>query len=74
MLISLAEVITSRHDLVPIQLLGNLPVLSQESDVLLWKWDKSGIYSAKSTYEMLVGGGRIDWLLIRFGNLIVLHR
>lgn len=31
------------------------------SDKLLWNWESSAEYSAKSVYKLLTGGGRIDW-------------
>lgn len=37
------------------------PTLTQQQDVLLWRWESSAVYSAKSVYRILTSGGRIKW-------------
>ena len=34
---------------------------TDREDAIIWLWENSGIYSAKSAYEMLSGGGIIKW-------------
>lgn len=35
--------------------------LTDSKDAIYWFWESSGVYSAKSAYEMLSGGGMIKW-------------
>lgn len=40
---------------------SNPPNLMNTSDTLSWRWEKSGIYTSKSAYSILIPGGRIKW-------------
>lgn len=33
-------------------------------DQLVWSWTGSGIYSAKSVYSVMMGGGKVQWLFM----------
>lgn len=57
--ISLHSAIPIITDLLPNSPLLELPMLTQQMDVILWKWSTSGSYTAKSVYDKLSGGGMI---------------
>lgn len=59
--ISLADAIPRILELLPDFEHGSEPVLGTRNDSLLWKWDTSAMYSVKSAYSMLIGGGKIEW-------------
>lgn len=35
-------------------------MLTNSTDRLVWNWDPSGEYNAKSFYQMIMGGGKIQ--------------
>lgn len=56
--ISLKDAIPALEQLVPEM---NAILLAEGTDVLFWQWNSAGIYTSKSTYSVLVEGGRMEW-------------
>lgn len=57
---SLEEGLHRAQTLMPNMILPQV-FLNSEQDVLIWKWESNGSYSAKSIYQILISGGRISW-------------
>ena len=38
-----------------------LVFVDQQPDTITWRWEKCGIYTSKSVYKILKGGGREKW-------------
>lgn len=65
-LISLREAWEIRDTLDPNTIYPEDIIFTDERDTIVWRWEISGIYTAKSAYRLLSGGGRIKW---RYANI-----
>lgn len=60
--ISLADAWSDIQSINPLEILTQSSMtFSEANDSLVWTWDKSGVYSAKSAYTVFSEGGMITW-------------
>lgn len=59
--ISLADAFSIAHVLAPEDDKLKELQLNQNQDYIMWKWDGKAVYTAKSSYMTMVGGGKTKW-------------
>lgn len=59
--LSLREAWPTRHLLDQDRIFPDELTFSGDQDMIVWRWETSGVYTAKSVYRMLSGGGLIKW-------------
>lgn len=58
---SLRDAALIMHILAPEVEVTNTLTFSNCRDELRWRWTSAGVYTSKSAYEMIIGGGMIKW-------------
>ncbi|XP_078179626.1 uncharacterized protein LOC144573752 [Carex rostrata] len=58
-LISLKQALPRLDQLAPHLSTADIATLTAQEDVMIWRSDKSDIYSSKYAYEAMIGGGKV---------------